>query len=165
MDDKTGCVQCAAGCKKCNETICEICEEGYGLDTANNTCVTPIPVATNIPNCKYHKITTDGSKKCQECQEDYDLYYNNSQCIKKLIHCYIRNGSLVNLCDFCKNGYMLKSSCEIDTTVCGYQNECKHCNQTREECLVCGIGYYKDDTTNNCVILDETTSDYKIDGC
>ena len=132
-------------CQGINESngVCEICKEGYYLNSGDNKC-------TNTDNC-YESIF----ETCTKCNLGFYLDKKESKCKKQIdIFENCRESFNGKVCDVCND------NCYFDEEgKCIVYNYCLKSNKLK--CEKCAIGYYLNKyntsctTTENCYIGDK----------
>ena len=137
--DNGECAQCSSNCYSCyaNSSICEVCNEPYGLNPGLFICA-----ICSDPNCV---MCNDNSEICTECSDGY--YLNLGGCSPCDKTCKTCNDSLT--CDTCLGNATLQVN-----------NHCK-CNLgfgflDNDECDTCSANCYSCYSNSNiCDVCNE----------
>ncbi|KAL4512338.1 hypothetical protein ABPG72_005340 [Tetrahymena utriculariae] len=115
--DNLQCFQCIEGCESCsNSQFCSQCQNGYYLQTKNQSCVL---------QCD-DKQYIDSSNKCQNCPSGC------SQCDQQnCIQCIDTNKNPQQNCQVCNSGLKLQQNQCIECSI----EQCKTYHKTQCYCL------------------------------
>ncbi|KAH0576181.1 Cysteine-rich membrane protein 2 [Spironucleus salmonicida] len=151
------CLPCPENCKKCSSHLeCQICQDGYLLDTTDNTCTLCKDNCRACSSkdvcglCKDHHDLVDGECVPNECNaknpcrpnQFCDAKITGSTCVHCIDGCATCN--IAEVCSRCSTGYLKK-----DDRCLKCSQNCQQC-QAADTCDLCLKGY-RFNTNEQCV--------------
>ena len=140
------CEPCSSNCFSCNIYGCDICKEGYYLNTNCILCNQPCRTCSSATSClsciegyflssdkcyecKVNCKATSEGCQCSTCNEGD--YLSNGQCFNCDSNCKTCSGSAIT-CTSCNEGFGLTSintcvQCSEPCKECSGENSCSSC--------------------------------------
>ena len=162
-NSKYECINCVNNCTTCsNSSKCEICQDGYFLNSEGlceqcpTTCATTKQDKCHCETCIEHYFM-NSSEECQECNSLCKNCEGNAENCTECVDKYFLNED--NKCEECDE--LCKTCSEIKTncTSCAdglYMTKENKCEQCDNKCLTCSGG------ESECLSCDQSdSSEYK----